>query len=318
MSETTNIVIYDPHTWYGERELALEIDGSQFNFRVMEIGEYPDEYDYCLISDEYAQTLLPFFFSRKGRIALLKESPRYTEKLDCKKLENRFELVLTHNKSIIDRCKNSERVDFSSNWVSRDPNYGDKEKDRLVSFIGDVSRSKTKGYRFRKEVSEYLKNSNKVDLYGKGINPVEYKTEALESYHYSIVMENEYSDYYYSEKIIDCFLTKTIPIYYGCPSIGDIFDEKSIFSFQTIEELESILDKISESLYLEKYLSVKTNQEICFEYKLDSFEGYLYRVASAIKEIPRAGKLPIGGHSKTAAAIRFSFEAIFGSLVKTK
>jgi hypothetical protein len=64
-----------------------------------------------------------------------------------------------------------------------------------------------------------LKFKDKMDLYGRGYNPVEYKLKCLKDYAFSLTIENTKKDYYFTEKLIDCFMTGTVPIYWGCPSI---------------------------------------------------------------------------------------------------
>jgi hypothetical protein len=42
---------------------------------------------------------------------------------------------------------------------------------------------------------------------------------------------------HYSEKLIDCFLTKTIPIYWGCTNIGDYFNADGIIQVDNVTEI---------------------------------------------------------------------------------
>jgi hypothetical protein len=99
---------------------------------------------------------------------------------------------------------------------------------------------------FRHEIASHAKNllNNDLDLYGTGYHPVDYKLEALKDYQFSIVMENCCVDNYWSEKIIDCFKTGTIPIYYGPDSIGRTFNTDGIIPFKTKEQLELILNEL--------------------------------------------------------------------------
>jgi hypothetical protein len=76
---------------------------------------------------------------------------------------------------------------------------------------------------------------------------------------FSIVVENTIKDYYFTEKLIDCFRTGTIPIYWGCPSIGDFFDLNGIIIFNSIEELNDIIHNLNEELYNSKLNSVIIN-----------------------------------------------------------
>jgi hypothetical protein len=41
---------------------------------------------------------------------------------------------------------------------------------------------------------------------------------------YSVAIESTEEVNYLSEKLIDCLITKTIPVYWGCPNISDFFD----------------------------------------------------------------------------------------------
>ena len=66
---------------------------------------------------------------------------------------------------------------------------------------------------------------------------------------FSIVIENSRSDYYFSEKLIDCFECGTIPIYWGMPSINKFFDMDGIITFETIDELEDIVRGLTPDMY---------------------------------------------------------------------
>ena len=87
----------------------------------------------------------------------------------------------------------------------------------------------TDGFRvnFINELSKY----KKVDMGGKYNNnigmKVENKTEFLKSYKFSISMENTEGNGYLSEKIVDSFLSGTIPIYYGDYMIDEYINPKS-------------------------------------------------------------------------------------------
>ena len=68
---------------------------------------------------------------------------------------------------------------------------------------------------------------------------------------YSVVIENCKRDYYFTEKLIDCFLTGTIPIYWGCPSIGDYFNTKGIIIVDDIDDIGKSLSNVTTELYEE-------------------------------------------------------------------
>jgi hypothetical protein len=49
----------------------------------------------------------------------------------------------------------------------------------------------------------------------------------IKPYKYSIALTNSQQLNYFSEKICDIYLGWGMPIYWGCPNIGDFFPEKS-------------------------------------------------------------------------------------------
>ena len=58
-------------------------------------------------------------------------------------------------------------------------------------------------------------------------NQVNDKWDALAPYQFSIAIENSSQENYWTEKIVDCFLAFTVPIYYGATNIGKYFPEDS-------------------------------------------------------------------------------------------
>ena len=117
---------------------------------------------------------------------------------------------------------------------------------------------------------------HRVDLYGRGIREISSKLEALKDYRYSIAIENDISENYYTEKLTDCLLTGTIPIYCGCPNIGEFFDIEGILTFNTVDELHTILDEINEESYLEKLQSIAHNYKLALAQPL--FNDDIYKM----------------------------------------
>jgi hypothetical protein len=91
---------------------------------------------------------------------------------------------------------------------------------------------------------------------------------------FSIVVENIKTDYYFTEKIIDCFRTGTIPIYWGCPSIGDFFDKNGIITFNTELELLEIIKNLKSEDYYDRIDSINKNYEIAKDFLL--IENWIY------------------------------------------
>lgn len=95
--------------------------------------------------------------------------------------------------------------------------------------------------------------------------PLSSKYILFETYQFSIVIENTREKNYFSEKIMDCLITKTIPIYYGCENIGDYFDTTGWIILADeqnfLQDLHTQLHKLNDSYYMAHYLTVLKNYE---------------------------------------------------------
>ena len=111
---------------------------------------------------------------------------------------------------------------------------------------------------------------DRIDIYGRGFNDFDCKYEILKNYKYSICIENCSKDDYFTEKINECYLAETMPLYYGCKNISDYYDSSSfilidIFDFnETVKAIERALEtnaweknilmiRRMKLLYFEKY-----------------------------------------------------------------
>ena len=76
----------------------------------------------------------------------------------------------------------------------------------------------------------YLMNHG-IDCMGNfnGGNKVDTKT-IYAPYIFSVVVENYIDDYWFSEKICNCFANKCVPIYIGANKINELFDAHGIIS----------------------------------------------------------------------------------------
>jgi hypothetical protein len=109
------------------------------------------------------------------------------------------------------------------------------------------------------ELRKYVidKFRNQIDLYGRGYLDIADKSIGLNDYYFSICMENLTYSNGYSEKITDCFATGTIPIYYGSPDIGEVFNEDGIIWLT--EEFK--IEDLSAELYWSKIDAIRDNFE---------------------------------------------------------
>ena len=99
--------------------------------------------------------------------------------------------------------------------------------------------------KFRLKFIEELNKYKKVDMGGKynnNVGEITNKIEFFSEYKFTIAMENSEADGYVSEKIIDSFLSGSIPIYYGDYMIDEYINPKS---FILIRGEKDMMEKIN-------------------------------------------------------------------------
>jgi hypothetical protein len=89
-----------------------------------------------------------------------------------------------------------------------------------------------------------------IDFYGWGQNDtnlkgsVHQKKDGIVDYKFSICLENTNEKNYISEKFYDCILTNTIPIYFGCKNVKDIWPENGYINIDDINDIPSIVSQL--------------------------------------------------------------------------
>ena len=146
-----------------------------------------------------------------------------------------FDYVLTYDSILVARGENFLFSPISSSWVKDTSNL---TKTKLCSFIGS-NKKFAEGHNLRQTI--HHSKLPKVDCFGRGIKTISTKEEALNEYMFSIVVENSKQPVYFTEKLIDCFLTRTVPIYWGT-NVDCFFNNSGILYFNTIDELKHIED----------------------------------------------------------------------------
>jgi RNA recognition motif-containing protein len=83
---------------------------------------------------------------------------------------------------------------------------------------------------------------------------------------FSIVVENHSQKYYFSEKLIDCIWSKSLPIYYGCKNIEEYFDTRGMIIFNDFDELKEIVNNLSYDDYTSRLTFMEENFNRCHQY----------------------------------------------------
>jgi hypothetical protein len=191
----------------------------------------------------------------------------HEQRFFVKKFIDQFTTIITCRKDLIHPSViashelNTWMVDKDFDWLC---NIDFIPKSKNLSVISS-DQTWLPGHKLRYAFVNKLMGhfKDKIDVYGKGFNPVKDKFDALAPYRYSIAIENSVIPGYFTEKIADCYLAHTMPIYYGCPDIQQYFNPGSMllidpadfkFSISQIEKLveENVYDQMVDLIKLEK------------------------------------------------------------------
>jgi len=189
--------------------------------------------------------------------------------------ETNADIIFTYCKDYVDNKKIFYNNPPFGSWAT--PKL--QQKTKLISTICSF-KNITTGHELRHKCIKELKKLNyNISLYGSGYNYIQSKNEGLDDYCFSIVIENSKVNGYFTEKILDCFLTGTIPIYWGDPSIGEIFDINGIIILKSLDDILNI----NFELYQKMLPYVIKNYEIANNYKNQNWNAEKYFLEGVIK-----------------------------------
>ena len=227
--------------------------------------------DYCetvFYLDDFIHTAKYNENSNRRQYGWICESKYVTPEIvnhaanDVNEFVEPFEAIFTHNQQLIKLHDKFKFAPASAGvWIK---NIYVRTKTKNISMISS-NKNGLPGY--EKRLSWVEKLRNQVDLYGRGFNEIEFKEQGLEDYMFSVAIENGSYETYFTEKILDCFATGTVPIYLGAPDIGNYFNPEGIIKLEDGFEF-------SESIYYDKINAIKENCEIAKKFELA--EDYIY------------------------------------------
>lgn len=190
---------------------------------------------------------------------------------------NQYEYVFTHDSQLLAVLPNAKPILWGGVWCRCE----NPKKTKLISMLSS-DKELCDLHKERKRIARKYKD--KIDVFGT-IDGGEYVNaiDSLEPYMYSVVIENYIDDLWFTEKICNCFATKTIPIYYGARDIGKYFNAKGIIKCSDLNELEHEIDMLllNSDGYIELYKSKEVQKIINENYELskqyEKFDEWFYK-----------------------------------------
>ena len=180
---------------------------------------------------------------------------------DAMRLEKHFDFIVTHDRYFANR-EGWLLYHYGGSWI-HPSEWGMHPKTKEVSIIAS-QKNATEGHSLRRQIADNFP----LDVFGRGYREIASKVMALRHYRFSVVVESSRVNDYFSEKLIDCLCMGTVPIYWGCEAVDDIFDPDGIIRFKTIKELRGIVATLSVFRYEARIDAIKRNIRIARRYRI--------------------------------------------------
>lgn len=154
-----------------------------------------------------------------------------------------FRYIFTHDSQLL-TLPNARMLNWADVWLTTD-----SEKTKGISLVTSP-KDWCPLHHARLELYNYFKDHGGVDcFYGDwnnseipNIKPADY----LEHYKFSIIIENDIDDFWFTEKILNCFATKTVPIYVGARKINELFNNDGMIEVKDWKKIPKIVEKLSQ------------------------------------------------------------------------
>jgi hypothetical protein len=190
-------------------------------------------------------------------------------------------MVFTHSEKLLSEFENTRWIPGGGIWVGGRHSGGEigiTTKTRMASMLTS-NKMQTPLHRSRYKWAKRLERLNgPVDVFKQAFGSTSQVSvyETLRDYRYSIVVENFIDERYFTEKVLNCFATGTVPIYLGARRLGDFFESDGFITFNSWEELhEEVLPRVSELDYCRRLPAIEENLRKALEFR--SIEDYVFK-----------------------------------------
>jgi len=209
--------------------------------------------------------------------------------------KNVFQAILTWDDKVLNNCDNATFLPFGHSWFKPDQYTTPKEKKFEIAHLSGIL-NKSYGHSMRHEIiarhNEFKIPTNFHKTIGDRHNLEDArkgKEIVFGNSQFGIAIENFSHRGFFTEKIIDCFLMRTIPIYWGCSNIGDYFDINGIIHVENVDDIickcNNIEDNFGQFYEAHRY-EIEENYQKAIQY-ID----YEQNIVNKVEEIFKLNKL---------------------------
>jgi len=203
-----------------------------------------------------------------------------------------FSFILTWSDKVLNSTPNSTFLSFGNLWINKHQSSKIRDKKFEISHLCG-KKLMTYGQSLRHEIlarkNEIKIPTNFYDVYGE-MNSVLEASEGKEFIFgdsmFGTIIENTSHRGYFTEKIMDCFALKTIPIYWGCSNIEDFFNEKGILKFNNVDDFIYICNNLDKTYYDSILKHIEENYQLAI-----NATSYEWKIVNKIEEILKYNNL---------------------------
>lgn len=200
---------------------------------------------------------------------------------------NKFSLVLAWNERVLRKCKNAQLLLYGESWLddNTDRITRVRKKKFEISHLRGANLN-TYGHALRHlifnrqdEITIPKKFYATVEPFKVWQDNIEGKDFILGESMFSVIIENTSHNNYFTEKITDCMLMKTVPVYWGCSNIEKYYNCNGILYFRSDDEAINTINKLTKETYDKMMPFINENYYWAIQYK-----NYISRIRKQIIE----------------------------------
>lgn len=196
-----------------------------------------------------------------------------------------FSIILTWGQEILDKCPNAVFFPFGISWLDKEyiNNIDKLDKKFEVSFLCG-GKQRIEGHHLRHRL---YKRENEINTpkqwyytlpdydYNGGHHTIKQyegqppgsEKKRLWNSMFSICIENSSNRGYHTEKIIDAFLSKTFPIYWGCPNLEELgYNLDGFIYCENEDQIIKAVNELTPELYIKRKAAIDYNYELAKYY----------------------------------------------------
>lgn len=199
-----------------------------------------------------------------------------------------FDHILTYDPWVLKRYPQAQKFVYGTTFVDKAP---DNREFSISTVVG--TKLISKGHHLRQK---FLKKAGKIrnpfrwffsnqyeedniPIPAGGLKLGDDKSAVFRS-QFHVAIENCRMPDYFTEKVMDCFMTKTVPIYWGCTNVADYFNPGGIITCKSLGALVKACNNITPDTYSRMQAAIDENYE-----RAQKYVNLADRLADKIREL---------------------------------